>query len=374
MNKELRALFPITQRAIYLNHAAVSPPPLPTIQAVESQLHDVSENGSLNYKNWLKVRQEARVLLSSMMGARPEQIAFVRNTSDGLSTVANGISWRDGDNIVSFRNEFPSNIYPWLRIHKANGVELRLCEERNGRIDLAELCDLIDRRTRVVALSHVQYASGFRSDLEKVGRTARDRGALLVADVIQSLGVLPLDVQSEYVDVAAAAGHKWLLTPEGIGILYLSDRARDQIDPTLVGWTSVPNPEDYHNLEQGLNAGTLPWETGTYASSLMYGLRASLELLTSIGVQEIARYLETLTDYLCDRLRGSQYEVVSSREKNEKSQVVSIRSREGLTAMSVFQKLKAQNILTAPRGNALRIAPHVYNCPEEIEQLVAALP
>jgi selenocysteine lyase/cysteine desulfurase len=197
---------------------------------------------------------------------------------------------------------------------------------------------------------------------------------LLVADVIQSLGVLPINAQAEYIDVAAAAAHKWLLTPEGIGILYLSDRALEQIEPTLVGWTSVPNPEDYNNFEQGWNVGALPWETGTYASSLMYGLRSSLELLTSIGVEEIARYLEMLTDYLCERLSGRPYEVVSSRAKNEKSQIVSIRSLEGHSPMSLFQKLRTQHILTAPRGDGLRIAPHVYNCTDEINQLIAALP
>jgi cysteine desulfurase / selenocysteine lyase len=374
MNTELRALFPITQRAIYLNHAAVSPPPLPTIQAVESQLHDVSENGSLHYRNWLSVRQEARTLLASMIGARSEQVAFVRNTSDGLSSVANGLSWHEGDNIVSFRREFPSNIYPWLRIHQTAGVELRFCEERNGRVDLAELCDLIDNRTRVVAISHVQYASGFRSDLERLGRGARKHGALLVADIVQSLGVLPIDVQGELVDVAAAAGHKWLLTPEGIGILYLSDRALEQLEPTLVGWTSVPHPEDYNNFEQGWNEGALPWETGTYATSLMYGLRSSLNLITDIGVPEIARYLEVLSDYLCERVRDSKYEVISSREKEEKSQIVSIRSRQGLTPMSLFHSLRAKNIITAPRGDGLRIAPHIYNTTQEIDQLIDALP
>jgi selenocysteine lyase/cysteine desulfurase len=164
------------------------------------------------------------------------------------------------------------------------------------------------------------------------------------------------------------------LTPEGIGILYLSERALVQVEPTLVGWTSVPNPEDYNNFEQGWNAGALPWETGTYPSSLMYGLRTSLELLVGIGVEKIARYLEELGDYLYDRLRGSQYEVVSSRERHEKSQIFSIRSRQGLTPMSLFQQLRAQSIVTAPRGNALRIAPHVYNTNEEIDRLIAALP
>ena len=279
MNDELRALFPVTQHVIYLNHAAVAPPPTPTIQAVESQLRDVSENGSLNYRSWLTVKDETRQLMASIIGARPEQVAFMRNTSDGLSTVANGLNWRPGDNLVTFRKEFPSNVYPWIRLRNALGVELRFCEERDGRIDLEELIRLIDHKTRVVAISHVQYASGFRVDLERLGRSARKHDALLVVDIIQSLGVRPLNVDAELIDVAAAACHKWLLTPEGIGLLYLSDRARERIEPSLVGWTSVPQPEDYNNFEQGWNKGALAWETGTAPTALFYGLKSSLTLI-----------------------------------------------------------------------------------------------
>ncbi len=374
MNDQLRALFPITQRAIYLNHAAVSPPPTPTIQAVESQLHDVSENGSLHYRDWLAIKEQSRQLVASMLGARPEQMAFMRNTSDALSTVANGLDWRAGDNIVSFRNEFPSNVYPWLRIRDRLGVELRLCEEHEWRIDPAELIKLIDDRTRVVAISHVQYASGFRADLERLGRAARQHDALLVVDVIQSLGVIPINVETELVDVAAAAGHKWLLTPEGIGMLYLSDRARDRIEPTLVGWTSVPNPEDYSNTTQGWNRGVLAWETGTAPTALLYGLKSSLSFLAETGIERIARYLEELTDYLCARLEGSNYEIASSRRKHEKSQIVRLQHRAGFTPMFVYSHLRDRHIITAPRGNGLRVAPHLYNTIEEIDALVVSLP
>ena len=168
MTPELRALFPITQRAIYFNHAAVSPPPITSIRAVEAQLRDVHENGSANFRSWLAVKEQARELLARLLGAaRPEQVAFMRNTSDSLSSVANGIAWKPGDNIVTFSHEFPSNIYPWLRVRDAFGVEVRMCEEREGRIDVSELESLIDHKTRVVAISHVQFASGFRIDLER---------------------------------------------------------------------------------------------------------------------------------------------------------------------------------------------------------------
>src|ERR1043165_2622027 len=136
MTPEIRALFPITERAVYLNHAAVSPPPTTTIKAIEAQLRDVHENGSLNFRSWLAVKEQARTLLARLLGARPEQVAFLRNTSDALSSVANGLDWKTGDNIVTFRRDFPSNIYPWLRVRDALGVEVRMCEERDGRVDL----------------------------------------------------------------------------------------------------------------------------------------------------------------------------------------------------------------------------------------------
>jgi len=298
----------------------------------------------------------------------------VRNTSDGLSTVANGLDWRPGDNLVTFRHEFPSNVYPWLRLKETLGVEVRVSEERDGRLDLDELTKLIDGRTRIVAISQVQFASGFRADLERVGRVARAHDALLVVDVIQSLGVIPIDVEAEFVDVAAAACHKWLLTPEGVGLLYLSDRARERIQPTLVGWTSVPNPDDYTNFEQGWNQGTLAWETGTAPISLIHGLEASLKLLNEVGVASIQAYLETLTDQLSEGLRRLDYEIVSSRRPGEKSQIVCIRHKGGLSPMELYALLRKRNIVTAPRGDRLRISPHFYNSFAEIEDLLKTLP
>jgi selenocysteine lyase/cysteine desulfurase len=374
MNDELRALFPVTERATYLNHAAISPLPQPTVEAVQRQLTDVSKNGSTNFRSWIEVKESARKLVAGLLGARAEQIAFMRNTSDGLSTIANGIDWRAGDNIVTFRNEFPSNIYPWLRIRDSYSVDVRMCEERDGRIDLNELIGLIDSRTRLVAISQVQYASGFRADLERIARAARKRDALLVADVIQAMGVVPTDVEAELVDVAAGAAHKWLLAPEGVGILYLSDRARERIQPTLVGWISVPNPEDYSNYEQGWKDGALAWETGTGPSALMYGLKASLELLSQIGTERIAAHLEKLTDHLCERLSGRNYEIVSSRQRGEKSQIVCIRHLGSIDAMGLYAHLKRQNIVTAPRGDRLRISPHLYNTAKDIDRLVDCLP
>lgn len=373
MKDSLRALFPVTERANYLNHAAVSAPPRPTIRAIHSYLADVSQNGSTNFRDWLAMKESTRQRLARLLGARPEQVAFVRNTSDGLSTVSNGLKWKSGDNLVTFRNEFPSNLYPWIRAAKEFGFDVRMCLEREGRIDLDEFTSLIDSRTRIVAISFVQFGSGFRANLEQIARAARAHDALLVVDVIQGLGVIPFDVNAQMVDVAAGACHKWLLLPEGLGFLYLSDRARARIDPTLVGWVSVPNPDDYGNLEQGWNKGALAWETGTGPSALIYGLNESLKLLDAVGVSEIQEYLELLTDHLCDQLQNTEYEIVSSRRDGEKSQIVCIRHRGGFTPMQLYHYLQQHNIVTAPRGDRLRISPHFYNTFQEIDQLVHVL-
>ena len=175
-------------------------------------------------------------------------------------------------------------------------------------------------------------------------------------------------------NVAAGAGHKWLLSPEGVGYLYLSDRARERIQPTLVGWISVPNPEDYQDFEQGWNRGTLAWETGTGPTALIYGFKASLELLHRYGPTQIAAYLDELTDHLCERLPTKAYEIVSSRTPCEKSQIVCLRHTAGISAMSLYARLKQQNIITAPRGDRLRIAPHLYNTVAEVDHLIDALP
>ena len=184
MNDEIRALFPVTRRFVYLNHAAVSPLPTPVFEAIQSQLRDVSENGSSNFRRWIATKESARKLLSSLLGARPEQVAFLRNTSDSISTIANGLKWRAGDNVVTFQREFPANIYPWKRLREAYGVEVRMCGECDGRVDLDEMISLIDDRTRIVSISQVQYASGFRTDLRRLGLAARAKDALLVVDVI----------------------------------------------------------------------------------------------------------------------------------------------------------------------------------------------
>lgn len=347
--------------------------PTVAVDAVISQLRDVADFGSAHYSEWIDTKNRARGIAAEMLKVRPDQIAFMRNTSDGIASIANGLTWRSGVNIVSFAGEFPSNFYPWRRIRDEFGVELRLCPERDGRIDLDEFVSLIDRDTKVVAISAVQFASGFKADLERIGRAARAVDALFCVDIIQAFGVVPLDLPAQYVDAACGASHKWLCAPEGGGIIYLSDRARDRVKPTLVGWVSVDDPWDFADREQPFKPNVLAWESGTGPVSLYYGLEPSLMLLNSAGIENIEKHLAGLTDRLCDGLGGGDFEIVSSRAPGERSQIVCIRSKDGTPPNQLAARLAEANIVVSPRGDRLRIAPHFYNNEADIDRLLEVL-
>ena len=374
MNDEIRSLFPATRQYAYLNSAAVSPMPTTAIDAINLQLLDVATHGSLNYQNWVDTKQRARELIAQMLKVRAEQIAFTRNTSDGFATIANGLNWKAGDNIVSFEREFPANFYAWRRIRDEIGVELRMCPEREGRIDLDEFISMIDTSTKVVAISAVQYASGFRADLERLGRAAHAVDALFCVDIIQGFGALEYDLPAQFVDAACGASHKWLCAPEGCGIIYLSDRARDRVKPTLVGWISVETPWDFEDREQRFLPTALAWESGTGCSALFYGLEQSLKLLNETGAVRIESYLADLSDQLCAGLADKDYQIVSSRALGERSPIVCVKHRGGLSPNQIAAKLEAENVIVSPRGDRLRIAPHFYNNAEDISRLIAALP
>ena len=373
MNKTIRSLFPVTEKYIYLNHSAVCPLSTRVRDAMNSLVDDALHHGSVNYKDWLETYEASRTSAARLVNAKAHEIAFMRNTSDAISAVANGVEWREGDNVVACNVEFPANVYPWMRLSEERGIQLRLAEEYEGRIDPEELLSKVDDRTRVVTISWVQFASGFRSDLARIGRFCRERNIIFVVDVIQGLGGLKLDVERDYVDAFAADAHKYLLGPEGIALLFVSDRVIDRIKPTVVGWTSVKNYEQHLDYNLNYRDGALRFECGTLNSAGVYGLGAAIDLFLEIGPAEIETYLLGLSDYLAERLTAKGYNVISSRRQGETSGVVTCTHRQ-YSPRELYRLLQARNIITAPRANRLRISPHFYNTREEIDALIEALP
>ncbi len=373
MNDEIRALFPVTKNYVYLNHAAVAPIPLPVYERMERHARDLLDHGLVHFREWLAEVRRVRALAAQLINARPDEIAFAPNTSAGLAMIANGIAWRSGDNIVTADCEFPANIVPWMRIKREFGVEVRMARERDGRLETAEILALIDARTRVVALSFVEFASGFRNDLEVIGRYCRERDVLFVVDAIQGLGALRLDVEACSIDALSADAHKFLLGPDGVALFYVSPRVMERVKPTLVGWLSVANPEDYLNYDQPFAPTARRFESGALNTAGVAGLGAAIELFLRIGVGKIESYLLEIGDYLCGRLAGRGYQVVSSRRPGEKSAVICCRHGKH-SAGHLYQLLDERRIITTPRLGRLRISPHFYNTREEIDQLIEALP
>lgn len=373
MNQAIRSLFPVTEKYTYLNHSAVCPLSTRVRDAMNALVEDVTHNGSVNYNDWLQTYERTRESAARLVNARAHEIAFMRNTSDAISAVANGIEWREGDNVVTCNVEFPANVYPWMRLCEERGIQLRFAEEREGRIDAGELLSKVDVHTRVVTISWVQFASGFRSDLARIGKFCRERDIIFVVDVIQGLGGLKLDVERDYVDAFAADAHKYLLGPEGIALLFVSDRVIDQIKPTVVGWTSVKNYEQHLDYDLNYRDGALRFECGTLNSAGVYGLGAAIDLFLEVGPAEVEAYLLGLSDYLAERLTVKSYNVISSRLPGETSGVVTC-THEQHSPRELHRLLRAKNIITAPRANRLRISPHFYNTREEVDALIEALP
>jgi selenocysteine lyase/cysteine desulfurase len=373
MNEEVRSLFPVTKKYIYMNHAAVSPLSTRVRDAMNGLTQDVTENGSANFDDWLRTYDHTRRSAAQLVNARPHEIAFMRNTSDAISAVANGIAWREGDNVVTCNVEFPANVYPWMRLREERGIKIKMAAERDGRIDADELLSLVDDRTRVVTISWVQFSSGYRSDLARIGRFCRERDVIFLVDVIQGLGGLQLDAERDFVDAFAADAHKYLLGPEGAALLYISDRVIERIKPTVVGWMSVKDYDQHLVYDLSYREGALRFECGTLNTAGVYGLGAAIDLFLEIGPERVERHLLGLSDYLAEGLKSKGYEVISSRGAGETSGIVTCK-HEKHSPGSLYRLLRAKNILTAPRAKRLRISPHFYNTRDEIDALIEALP
>ncbi|KAF0248581.1 MAG: class V aminotransferase [bacterium] len=376
MNEEIRKLFPIIENYLYLNHAAITPYSTLVDSAISNISRDIAYNGSTGWHNWMAKISSTRLLVSKLIGAQAENIAFMRNTSDAISSIANGISWQVGDNIVSCEIEFPANIYPWMRLEK-QGVELRLLPAtKNRRIDPEAIFNLVDAHTRVIALSWVQYSSGFRSDLKTIGKFCQERNILFCVDAIQGLGALELNVEDDFVDTLAADAHKFLMGPEGLGIMYLSDRALKQIQPTVVGWLSVKNKweafEEKSSFKLDYAPGALSFECGTPNTIGIYALHAALELILKVGQKQIEEHLLNLSEYLYKKLSELGFETLQPTKRQEMSAIVCCRHSK-IPPEVIYKKLSAQKIICAPRCGWLRISPHFYINYNDIDRLIASL-
>lgn len=377
MNKsEIRTLFPHTTKGhSYLNHAAISPMSGRVRHAIEKFLADRSSGNIDNFPEWMELTEETRKLISKLIHAdNSNRITFMGNTSDTLSTVAEGLDWNEYDEIILNTMEFPSNIQPF-RILENQGVNMVYLEpDEEGKITPKMIEDAITPKTKMVSISFVQYLNGFRADLKSIGEICKAHDIYFVVDGIQGLGAFDIDVEECHIDALGSGCHKWLMSPMGIGFLYLSKQLSENLKPAKTGWLSVEVPWELSNFNQSWQPISKHLETGTYNTIGIVGLNASLKHLLEIGIKETEKEILQLSDYLISNLSNKKgVRILTPRKKEDHAGIVSFELESDRSADEIVEELQSNSITISARNGYIRISPHYYNTEEELQRVLDAI-
>ncbi len=354
---------------VYLNHAAVAPLSFRVRDAVDKYQTRRALKGIEPYPWILKTIQETRELLAQMMGASADQIAFVMNTSDGINILAQGVDWQPGDHVLINDLEFPANAYPFLNLRR-RGVEVDVIHAKNYKITKDQIAAQLTHQTKLVSLSHVQFATGAKADLTAIGKLCRERDILFAVDAIQSLPHSSVDVERDKIDFLACGGQKWMMSDTGIAFIYASDRALERMHQGYLGWLSIENPFDFTLRPEELRVGAGRFENGTLNFAGITALNASLKFFFAFGLKEMERAVLDLSGYLIDRLEQRGVEVITPKAETERAGIVSFNFPD---AEKVFERLHHENIIISLRQGRLRVSPHFYNTEEEERKLMVGL-
>lgn len=371
----LRSLMPALSTWAYFDFAAVAPLPSPVRDVFHAWSDDMALNGATGWGAWRKRIETTRRSAAALLGAEADEVALVRNTTEGLSIIAEGIDWKPGDNVVVPASEFPSNLFPWMNL-ESRGVEARIVPSPDERLSVADVERHCDARTRVVAVSWVGYATGWRNDLVALADVAHSHGALLCVDAIQGLGVLPMDVRVVPIDFLAADGHKWLLGPEGAGLLYIRGEHLNRLRPLGVGWNSVRQAGHFTDPALDLRRSAARYEGGSFPMAGLCALGTAIELLRDIGVEAVEGRLLKWTDLLCEQLRAIGATIHSERGcvdgADRRSGIVSF-SLPGRDPHEVRAACLTRQVVVNVRASRVRASPHVMCDESDITRLIEAL-
>jgi selenocysteine lyase/cysteine desulfurase len=369
-----RALFPhVSQGKIYLNHAATSPLSSRVVEAMTTHLHERSCGWIDNYPDDVKKKDECRGFIQKIIHAEsPDRIALIGSTTEAINIVSSGLPWKSGDRVILNDMEFPANVYPYLSLRR-HGVGLDFIKCPDHKITFEMIESALTPRTRVVALSAVQFLTGYRADMAAIGDLCRQRGVFFVVDGIQAVGGVQIDVQEMKIDALAAGCQKWQMAPHGIGFLYLAETLQENITQQHVGWLAAHNPWEFFNFDQPLAASARRYEGGTLNIPGIWAMHAALRTLLEFGIMNIENHILTLTQILTDELRAIDgVELLSPISAKERAGIVTIQLPAKIDVNAVFQRISAQNITISLRDGKLRYSPHFYNSPEEIMLAVEA--
>lgn len=369
---EARNLFPLTRDYIFLNHAGISP----MSDRSRAALHSLIEDMTLRPTPIDLVEEPAdrlRRSLARLLHVSGETIAITRNTAHGLSLLAQGLDWQEGDNLIIGKGDYPENVHPWRALAE-RGVELREAPAVDGRITPHAVFSLVDDRTRVISLSHVQHANGFRVDLTAIGRECDRRGIVFAVDAVQSVGALELDLSQLPVDFLAAGACKWLMGPIGAGFCYCRPELLKRLGTPLAGVRSTTHPRDFFSALFDATDEARRIEESSVSPLDIVAFGVAVDLLLEVGPAAVEKRVLSLSRRLAEGLDAGRLEVVGPwpREHRESSGIVSFR-RPGSTPTEIVRDLRCAGVVGRIYPDAVRLSPHFYNTEAEVDRVVQIL-
>jgi selenocysteine lyase/cysteine desulfurase len=371
--EHLRDRFPILNKVIYANHASLSPWPRETMRAVQRYAELTHQSGPLVYAEWARTATRLRQTVADMLNTESAgEISLLQNTTEGINTLADGLAWQPGDNVVALRGDFPSNVLPWKALER-QGVEYREVDARTAAQPEQALLERMDNRTRVLAVSSVHWIDGFRLELGRLGRACRPSGVIFMVDAIQQFGALQMNVERDCIDILAAGCQKWQLGPEGMGIFYCRASVRDRLRPSRQGWHMLADRLDFETPGRPIEDSGRRFEAGTPNRLGQVALLASLELMQEYGQPFIEKRILANTGRLMDGLaQMAGIEICSDQEPGRRSGIVHFRS-DRLSPDQLVSRLKKRDIIAIQRGNGVRLSPHFYQGAAEMDTLLSGV-
>ncbi len=385
--EKIRADFPVLKEVVHLAAAATSPMPLSTIKAIQEGFNRIYLKWDWS---WAKeVEKECKKAISRLINSELDEIALIRSTTEGINAVASGISWKKGDNVVIDDLEYPANVIPWYHQAKRHGIEVRIVRNVGGFLNTEAFSESIDKNTRVVAVSHVQFVNGFRVDLKELSKMAHEVGALLFVDAIQSLGAVKVDVRELGIDAMSAGGYKWLCGPADTGLLFVRREIMEEISPSYIGFESIDDEEEkklwadvvtglsYVKGYKSLSKTAKKFEYGSRSHALIAGLKSSVEYLLTIGIERIEDRIAELVGYLLKRLNEEGYRTITPIERKYRAGIVNfnpgIDLKKEEEAEKLVSKLREKRIVVSVRGGGIRACCHFFNKAEDVDKLLEAI-
>lgn len=360
---DIRKQFPALKKFTYLNSASESPI---FIEAAETgkKYYDTVLNGSVDWNDWCKQIEEVRGKVAKLINADKEEIAFIPNTSFGMNFVAQMLKGKG--EVVTMDDEFTASTLPWIN----QDFKLNFVKPENLIYPMTKINGLVNTKTKILVTSHVQSFTGFKQDLEKLGKYCKSRELIFVVNATQSIGVVPIDVKKANIDVLVFSSVKWLNTAEGIGAIYINKKWFNQIKWPMVGWMSVKDVYSFDNKNLNLKKDASVLELGAMCLHSIFVMGKSIELVTSIGIENIENRLNKLTEYLLNELKELNLKIISPNEKNYRSSIVVIELQ---NSKEIVEELSKKGIIVSERLNRIRISLNIFNNEEDIDKFISEL-